>query len=143
MALNPYLTQARGAAMLDNLVDAIDTGGAGTIKFYTGTQAATANTALGAQVLLATLTFSATAFGAATAADPSVATAAAITSDSSADATGTVTWCRWANGSGTTILDCSAGAASGTFDIEFNTDAFVTGATVSITALTVTMPLRI
>jgi hypothetical protein len=127
--------------MLDSLVDAIDTGGAGTLKFYTTAQAATANTALGAQTLLATLTFSATAFGAATVADPSVATAAAISSDTSADATGTVVWSRWANGSATTILDCTAGISTGTFDIEFNTDAFVAGATISVTALTVTQPL--
>ena len=75
MAANVYLTQARGPAMLDSLVDALDTGGAGTIKLYGDAQAATANTALGAQTLLATLTFTATAFGAATTADPSVATA--------------------------------------------------------------------
>ena len=142
MANNVYLTQARGAAMIDNLVDAIDSGGAGTIKLYADSQAATADTAVGAQVLLATLTFSATAFGAATVADPSVATADSITDDSSIDATDTVTWARWANGSGTTILDCTAGISSGTFDIEFNTDQFVAGATCSITALTVTQPLN-
>lgn len=142
MALNVYLTQARGAAMLDTLVDALDVGGAGTIKLYGDTQAATANTALGAQTLLATLTFSATAFGSATTADPSVATANAITSDTSCDDTDTVTWSRWASGGATTVLDCTAGISSGTFDIEFNTDAFVTGATVSITALTVTQPLH-
>lgn len=142
MANNVYITQARGKAMLDNLVDAIDTGGAGTIKFYTTAQAATADTALGAQTLLATCTFNATAFGAATTADPSVATANAITSDSSADATGAVVWARWANGAGTTILDCTAGASSGTFDIEFATDAFVAGAVISISSLTVTQPLN-
>ena len=142
MANNVYLTQARGAAMLDSLVDALDTGGAGTIKLYGDTQAATANTAVGAQTLLATLTFSATAFGSATTADPSVATASSITSDSSCDDTDTVTWARWANGAATTILDCTAGISSGTFDIEFNTDAFVAGATVSISALTVTMNLH-
>jgi hypothetical protein len=141
VAPNVYLTQLRGAAMLDSLVDAIDVGGAGTIKLYGDTQPVTANTAIGAQTLLATLTFSATSFGAATTADPSVATANAITSDSSADATEQVTWARWASGTPTTILDCTAGISSGTFDIEFNTDAFVTGATISITALTVTQPL--
>jgi hypothetical protein len=141
VANNVYLTQLRGAAMLDSLVDAIDVGGAGSIKFYGTAQAATANTAIGAQTLLATLTFSATAFGAATTADPSVATANAITSDSSADATATVVWARWASGTPTTVLDCTAGISSGTFDIEFNTDAFVTGATISVTALTVTQPL--
>lgn len=143
MALNPYLTQAVGKAALDSIVDTLDTGGAGTIKFYTASQAATANTSLGAQTLLATCTFSATAFGAATTADPSVATAASITSDSSADATGTAAWARWANGAGTTVLDCSAGISTGTFDIEFNTDAFVTGATIAVSSLTVTLPLHV
>lgn len=141
MANNVYLTQARGAGALDNLVDAIDTGGAGDIRLYGDTQAATADTAVAAQTLLATLAFSATAFGSATTADPSVATANSITDDTSADATDTVTWARWRNGSATTILDCTAGIDTGTFDIEFNTDAFVTGATVSITSLTVTQPL--
>jgi hypothetical protein len=143
MALNPYLTQAVGKAALDSIVDSLDAGGAGTIKFYTTAQAATANTALGAQTLLATLTYTATAFGAATTADPSVATAASITSDSSADATGTVVWARHASGAATTIFDCSAGISSGTFDIEFNTDAFVTGATIAVSALTVTLPLHV
>lgn len=143
MALNPYLTKASGQAMLDALVDRLDTGGAGTMKFYTTAQAATADTALGAQTLLSTLTFSATAFGAASNADPTVATAAAITADSSIDATGTVVWARWANGAATVIMDCSAGISTGTFDIEFNTDQFVTGASCSVTALTVTLPLHV
>jgi hypothetical protein len=141
LALNPYLTKVRGQGMLDNLVDAIDSGGAGTIKIYTASQAATADTALGAQTLLATLTFSATAFGAASNADPTVATAAAITSDSSADATNTAAWARWASGGATTILDCSVGTA--TTDIIFNTVAFVSGASVAISALTVTLPLHV
>ena len=101
MALNPYITQVRGKAMLDDLVDAIDTGGAGTIKIYADTQPVTANTAIAAQVLCATLTFAATAFGAATTADPSVATAAAIVDDTSADATDTGTFARWADGAAT------------------------------------------
>lgn len=143
MALNPYLTKATGQAALDAIVDRLDAGGAGTIKFYTASQAATADTALGAQTLLATLTYSATAFGAASNADPTVATAAAITSDSGADATNTVAWARHASGGGTTIFDCSAGISSGTFDIEFNTDAFVTGAVIAMSALTVTLPLHV
>jgi hypothetical protein len=126
--------------MLNDLVDAIDTGGAGTIKLYADTQPTTADTAVGAQVLLATLTFSATAFGNATTADPSVATAASITDDTSVDATDTLTWARIANGSATTIFDCTAG--NGTFDIDFNTDSFVSGATASISAFTVTLQLN-
>jgi hypothetical protein len=141
MAGAPYLTKARGLAMLDLLVDAIDTGGAGTLKIYDGTKAATADTAVGAQNLLATLTFSATAFGSATNADPTVATAAAITSDSSADATFTATWFRIANGTPTTIMDGNVGTAAS--DINFNSVAFVTGATIAITALTITLPLHV
>ena len=141
MALNPYLTKATGQAALDAIVDRLDAGGAGTIKIYSGTQAANADTALGAQVLLATLTYSATAYGAASNADPTVATAAAITSDSSADATNTATWARHASGGATTIFDCSVGTA--TSDIIFNTAAFVTGAVIAITALTVTLPLHV
>ena len=105
----------------------------------TGTIPTNADTAIGAQVLLATLTFSATAFGAATSASPSVATAAAITSDSSADATGTAAWARWASGGATTILDCTVGTSGD--DINFNTVSFVSGATIAITSLTVSQPL--
>lgn len=141
MALNPYLTKATGQAALDAIVDRLDTGGAGTLKIYGTAQAATADTATSGQTLLATLTFTATAFGSASNADPTVATAASITSDSSADATATAVWARWANGAATTILDCSVGTA--TTDIVFNTAAFVTGAVIAISALTVTLPLHV
>lgn len=141
MALNPYLTKAAGQAALDAIVDRLDSGGAGTIKIYTASQAATADTAIGAQTLLATLTYSATAYGAASNADPTVATAASITSDSSADATGTAAWARHASGGGTTQFDCTVG--TGTHDIVFNTVSFVSGASVAISSLTVTLPLHV
>lgn len=135
MAADPRLTNAAASAAADAVVDRIDTGGAGTIKIYTGTIPTDADTALGAQTLLATLTFSATAFGNAS---NGVATAAAITSDTSADATGTAAWARIANGAGTTIMDVTVGTSGE--DINFNTVSFVTGATVSISSLTVTVP---
>lgn len=141
MAANPYLTKATGQAALDAIVDRIDTSGPGTLKIYTASQAATADTAIGAQTLLGTLTFSATAFGSASNADPTVATAASITSDSSADATGTVAWARIANGTPTTIFDCSCGTSSA--DIIFNTTSIVSGASVGISSLTVTLPLHV
>ena len=140
MALDPYITQAAGAAALDAIVDLLDAGGAGTIKFYGTAKPATADTATSGQTLGATCTFSATAFGAATTADPSVATAASITNDSAADADVTVVWARWASGGATTVLDCTVGTSGA--DINFNTNVFVTGATVSVTALTVTHPLN-
>jgi hypothetical protein len=135
MAADPRLTNATASAACDAIVDRIDTGGAGTIKIYTATIPTDADTALGAQTLLATLTFSATAFGAAS---NGVATASAITSDSSADATGTAAWARIANGAGTTIMDVTVGTSGE--DINFNTVSFVTGATVAITSMTVTVP---
>ena len=135
MAADPRLTNAAASAAADAVVDRIDTGGAGTIKIYTGTIPTDADTAVGAQVLLATLTFSATAFGAAA---DGVATAAAITSDTSADATGTAAWARIASGAGTTQMDVTVGTSGE--DINFNTVAFVAAATVSITSLTYTQP---
>lgn len=141
MANNPYLTKATGQAALDAIVDRLDSGSAGTIKIYTASQAATADTALGAQTLLATLTYSATAYGAASNADPTVATAASITSDSSADATDTAAWARHASGGGTTIFDCTVGTSGA--DINFNTVSFVSGATIAISSLTVTQPLHV
>ena len=135
MPADPRLTNAAASAAADAVVDRIDTGGAGTIKIYTGTIPTDADTAIGAQVLLATLTFSATAFGAAS---NGVATAAAITSDTSADATGTAAWARIASGAGTTQMDVTVGTSGE--DINFNTVSFVTGATVAITALTYTQP---
>lgn len=133
MANNPQLTNAAASAAADAVVDSIDTGGAGKLRIYDGTQAATADTAIGAQVKLAELTFSATAFGAAS---NGVATAAAITQDSSADATGTATWFRVINGSGTTIFDGTVGTSGA--DLNLNTTSIVAGAAVSVTSFTYT-----
>lgn len=139
MAADLGITQAVAKAMCDTLVDSIDTGGAGTLRIYDGTRAATADTAVGAQVLLAELTFSATAFGAATTASPAVATAAAITSDASANATGTASWFRIRNGSGTTIADGNVGTSGE--DLNLNTVSIVAGAVVSISAGTISVPV--
>lgn len=135
MAADPRITNAIASAMCDALVDAIDTGGAGSIRIYDSTIPTDADTAVGAQVLLAEPVFNATAFGAAS---NGVATANAITDDSSADATGTAAWFRIVNGSGTTILDGTVGTSGE--DLNLNTTSIVSGATVSITAFSVTMP---
>jgi hypothetical protein len=59
VALNPQLTNASASAAADAVVDRVDQGsGPGKLRIYDGTQAATADTAIGAQVLLAELTFS-------------------------------------------------------------------------------------
>ena len=136
MAADPRITNAVASAACDAIVDLIDAGaGAGTLKMYTATIPTNADTALGAQTLLATLTFSDPAFGAAS---NGVATASAITSDTSADATGTVTWGRIADSNALTIMDVVIGTSGE--DINLNTAAIVSGATVAVTALTVTVP---
>lgn len=131
MALNPKLANASASAAADAVVDLLD---AGLLRIYDGTQATNADTAVGAQVLLAELTFGTPAFGAAS---NGVATANAITSDSSANATGTASWFRAVRSNGTTVVfDGSVGTA--TSDLVLNSVAIQAGAAVSISSLTYT-----
>ncbi len=107
----------------------------GYIKGYSASQPADGDTAIGAQVLLFTMRFGATAFGAAV---NGVATANAITPDTNAAATGTVAFVRILESDNSTkVLDCSVGAG-GTFDIVLATTSIVAAATVSLSALTYT-----
>lgn len=132
MPLNAKTTAARRNAMLDNYTANANTG---FLRIYDGTQATNADTAVGAQVLLAELTMNATAFAAASAGS---ASANAITADSSANATGTATWFRLLASNGTTVLsDGSVGTA--TSNLILNSVAISSGASVSVTAFTVTM----
>lgn len=125
-------------AILDALAAQIDAGaGAGTMKVYSGSLPTNANTAIGAQVLLGTLTFSDPC---AAAASGGVLTFSAITQDSSADATGTIGWARIADSDGTTVIDVSAGTGSGVV-LAFNTLAVTSGGPISCSAFTITAPL--
>lgn len=109
----------------------------GKLRFYSGTRPTDADTALSGNTLLAELVMNATAFGAASA---GVITANAITSDSSADATGTATFVRILESDGTTAwADLSVGT-SGT-EVVLNTTSIVSGAQVSISSFTVTLPV--
>lgn len=135
MALNLKITNAMRSAACNAIVDSLDTGGAGTIKLYTGTQAATADTAVGAQTLLVTITLSATAYGSAS---NGVATLAGTPLSGTAVASGTATWFRMANGSGTTIMDGSVGTSSA--DLIVNTTTIASGNTVTVNSGTATMP---
>lgn len=131
MALNPKYSDTMVNAEANAVGDALNTG---YIRIYDGTQAVNADTAVGAQVLLAELRFGADAFGAAAA---GVITAAAITDDSSANATGTATWARILASNGTTVwFDGSAG--TGTVNVVLNTASIASGAVVSCSALTFT-----
>jgi hypothetical protein len=121
-------------ARLDAIKTAIDAGsGAGTIKIYTGTQPTNANTALGAQVLLGTLTFTDPSAGAASA---GVLTFSTITQDTAADATGTATWARIQDSAGNVVFDCDVGTSGAT--INLNTTSIVVGGPIQISSFTLT-----
>jgi len=96
-----HSTAVRNAAT-DAVVDLIDVGGAGTLEI------------LDDAVVLAILTFSATAFGASAA---GVATAAAITPDASANATGTADKFKIKDGNSLEIMNGQVGQKRAIADI--------------------------
>lgn len=140
MALAFRVTNQVAQDALTALKTALDAGTAAIIEIYDGTQPTDADTAIGAQVKLATLTMSATAFGAVSDAAPGATmTAAAITGDAGADTDGTAAWARVLTQSGgTTICDMSVGTSGA--NINFNTVSFVAGSTVDISSLVFTHP---
>lgn len=130
MALNPKFTNLAVNTKVDAQAVLLNSG---FLDIYDGTQPATADTAVGAQVKLARLTFGNPAFGAGAA---GVATANAITQDTSADATGTATWFRAVKSDGTAVLDGSVGTA--TSNLILNSVAISAGAAVSCSAFSLT-----
>jgi hypothetical protein len=131
MALNPKLSNAGANAEADAVADLLDDG---YLRIYDGTQPANADTAVGSQVLLAELRFANPAFGAASA---GVATANAVTQDSSANNTGTASWFRALKSDGSTVMFDGSVGTSGC-NLNLNTTSIVSGAPVSVTALTFT-----
>lgn len=87
-------------------------------------------------VEVATLTFSAAAFGASLG---GTATAAAITSDTSATG-GTIAKARLKNAVGTDKIICSVTATGGGGDIQLNSVVVSAGQTVSMSSLTYSAP---
>lgn len=134
MATNPKRTATLANAAADACTAFANSG---KLRIYDGVQPASAAVAVSTQNVLAELTMNATAFAGAIA---GVATANAITSDSSADFTGTATWFRLFASNGTTILwDGSVGTSGA--DLNLNTTSIVTGAAVAVTAFTFTESL--
>lgn len=142
MASNLFLSDEAAKAGCDS-VGALGNGG--TIKIYAGTQPTDANTAVGAQTLLATLTLSATAFAASAASGSAPnrkATAAAntVTGDASADATGTATWFRMLKSNGTSVVMDGSVMSDGTGDMNLVTTSLVAGVDVEITSFNLSQP---
>lgn len=113
--------------------DAITTfaGNSGKLRLYDGTRPATGGTAT---TLLAELTMNATI---APGASSGVWTANAITSDSSADATGTATWGRLVKSDGTTfVMDFNVGTSGA--DLNLNSASIVATGTVACSSFVIT-----
>ncbi len=113
-------------SLADLVVDLIDAGAAaGTLEFQTSGSAE-----------VATLTFSDPAFGSASSA---VATASAITADSSATG-GTITKAVAKDSNGNICFTCTVTATGGGGDIELNSVVVSAAQQVSVTSLTYTAP---
>ena len=136
-------TGLRNKVLDSGFADAFDT--TGRINIYTGSQPSNANDAASG-TLLGTLTLASDAIT--SAASTGVLTFATITSDTSADNSGTAGWGRIYR-----TADTAPGSAAGTTDrrldfaistsgsdVNFDTVTFVAGGTIAITSLTVTLP---
>ena len=141
MALNPRIANVIAILGLDAMLDGLDAGaGAAVIDGRDGAQPTDPDTVTSGTRLFA-LTMTATAFNGATdGTGKATAAADTIADDTSADATGTLGYCRI--GSTTTpptliddLIDGEAGVSGA--DYNFNTLAIVSGATVSMSALTI------
>lgn len=137
MALTPSITTAARNAAANAVTALVDAGSQpGRLRIYGGTMPADANTALSGNTLLADLAMTKPAFGAAAA---GVATAAAITADSSADASGTPTFFRVGSWDGATFTPTFQGSCgTATADLILSTATIALGGVVSVSALTYT-----
>lgn len=127
------MTIGMSTALRNARLDAITTaaGANAKLRLYSGTRPATGGTAT---TLLAELTCGATF---APAASGGVLTLNAITSDSSADASGTATWARLVKSDGTThVMDMDVGTSGA--DLNMNSNVISAGASVAITGATLT-----
>lgn len=105
-----------------------------TLRIYDGTPPASANAALSSNTLLASLAMTATPFGAASS---GTLTAAAISNDASADATGTASFFRILKSDGTTVI-CQGTVGTSGADLNLNTVSIVSGGPVAVSSLVIT-----
>lgn len=130
------LATATQNTMSDSVDALINTGGAGTIKIYSGTQPANANASI-TGTLLATFTLDNPAFGASSS---GVITLSGTPLSTTGVAAGTATHFRCANGSAATVFDGSVTATGGGGQLQLNSVSISVGVTVEVTSGTFTMP---
>jgi hypothetical protein len=138
MPNNPFFADATVIAGLSAQTALLNSG---FLEIYSGTQPTDANTAISSQVLLATLTFGATAFATPTASGTAptrtVTAAANAITQGNAAATGTASWFRAYASNGTTVVwDGSVGTA--TADLILSTVALTSGSPVQVSSLSIT-----
>lgn len=110
-----------------------DIGASGFMRWYSGTQPTNPDTALSGNTMLANLALSATA---APAPSGGVVTFNAITSESSADATGTATFGSFLTSAAVRKVDYTIGTSGA--DLNLNTTSIVAGAQASCSSFTIT-----
>ena len=132
MANNPHFNVTLRNTILDAITTHVST--SAVFVIFAGNQPADVSSATtAANTVVASLAFPSTnAFGAAAA---GVLTANTITSDSSA-AGGTAVWFSIKKNTGARVIDGSVGTSSA--DLNLNSTTITTGATVAISAFTVT-----
>lgn len=121
------------------MADAIDTymGNAGKIIIYSGTEPATADTALSGNTVLATFTGGSPVFGAAAS---GTITLQGVPLTVAASATGTATFFRLFQTNGTTCVAQGTVGTSGQ-QLNLNTTSITSGVNVTITSGTINMPV--
>lgn len=123
------------SAIAQEIADAFDAGGsAGTIDVYTAAQPANGDVAVGAQTKLGTLTLSYPCGSVAS----GTLTFDAITSDATADASGTAAWVRGKDSNGNTVGDFDAGTSGASFILDSVT--VVAGGVINCSSGAITVP---
>jgi hypothetical protein len=129
------LAAATRNAACDAIVDLVDGGAsAGIIEVRTGSAPASADDAASGTLLL-TFTLADPAFGAASS---GAAAGASLPRTAVAVAAGTAGWARLLDSSNGKIMDLSVGTSNS--DIELSTVTITLGRTVTLDAMTITMP---
>ena len=116
-------------------------GATASLRIYSGTAPTNADDALSGNTLLAQLAMNATPFGSPSGTNPGdavVFTANSITSDSSADATGTASFFRILDSAGTPAPQIQGTVGTSGADLNLNSTAIQSGAQVSVSSLTLT-----
>lgn len=130
MASNLKYSAVLKANLLAGIATSIGT--SGLMRWYSGTQPTNPDTALSGNTMLASLALSSTSGTV----SGGVWTANAITTESSADNTGTATFGSFLTSGATRHIDFSIGTSGA--DLNLNTTSIVAGAAASCTSATIT-----